>query len=121
MKSMLAIAFGLFNFNALAGYDPYAFVKNFELVKIEVKDTTAAITVKHKKTHRPTRFELIPGQACLMSLPAVCSGTIVRLDNQVRAEGDAETTFSVNLADLYYEDQTSVRIAGPNKEIVVKY
>ena len=99
-----------------------SFVNNFELIKAKVNGSTANITVQHNKVSGPTRFELIPGQACLESLPAQCSATIVRLDDQSYEKKLIETTFEVNLEKIFgYKNQVIVTVEAPNKSISIKY
>jgi len=102
--------------------DPYAFTKDFELVKITMNGAVAAITVKHKNTFVEPKFELVAGQACAESYPAQCYGTVVRLDDSGTTDGTSETTFQVDLTKLFYNEGVVLTVYGPqSKKISVQY
>jgi hypothetical protein len=103
-------------------YDPYGFVKNFELVGITVDGSRADITVKVADPLMPPRFEVIPNAFCIDTLPRQCSATIVRLDNAGSLRDlKVEMTFSVDLEYLFGSDRTIATIYGPNTAIDVSY
>lgn len=102
--------------------DQYSFVKNFNLETVTIQGSVATITVSHPQSFGEPRFELIPGQACAMSYPAQCSGTLVRLDNSGYNDNIVKTTFYVDLAKLYYKEGVVVTIHGPkSKNVTVQY
>ena len=124
LLSVILVTFSLmFPPASRAHGDEYSFVKNFELLGITVLGSVAHITVRHKKSKSPVRFELIPGDLCLESKPPQCSGVIIRLDNpSYRGTEDVESTFSADLHNLYGSaGGVIVSLAGPNKVLTIRY
>lgn len=102
--------------------DPYSFVTNFELVSVRMEGSKAFITVRHGGFEETQRFELIPGAACAESYPAQCYGVVVRLDSYPSSAKTIETTFTVELSEMFYKEGVIVTIYGPNGvQKVVRY
>lgn len=82
--------------------EPFAFVSNFEVQHLSIKDGIANILLRHKKPiGKPARFLFVPSPQCTGYVGMQCSASIIRLDNSLEEDEFTTSTLRVHLKDIF--------------------